>query len=116
MKSATLLGLVSILSAGAQTTNPHATPADRVSGSKIFRSHCASCHGVRGTGGLGPDLTSGTYFHGSSDAELFRNQVRDLIELVEIGIDSASGLRLFSPRNVARRRLLPLRTSLLDVW
>ena len=73
MKVATLLALVSLLSAGAQTTNPHATPADRESGARIFRSHCASCHGVRGTGGLGPDLTSGTFFHGSSDADLFRN-------------------------------------------
>jgi putative heme-binding domain-containing protein len=70
---ATLLGLLSVLCAGAQGTNPHATPADRESGGKIFRSHCASCHGVRGTGGLGPDLTSGSFFHGSSDADLFRN-------------------------------------------
>jgi putative heme-binding domain-containing protein len=73
VKAATLLALVSILSAGAQTTNPHATPADGESGAKIFRSHCGSCHGVRGTGGLGPDLTSGSFFHGSSDADLFRN-------------------------------------------
>jgi putative heme-binding domain-containing protein len=67
------LTLVSILRAGAQATNPYATAADRESGAKIFRSHCASCHGVRGTGGLGPDLTSGSFFHGSSDADLFRN-------------------------------------------
>jgi putative heme-binding domain-containing protein len=73
MKAATLLALVSVVNAGAQSANPHATPADRESGAKIFRSHCASCHGVRGTGGLGPDLTSGSFFHGSSDAELFRN-------------------------------------------
>jgi cytochrome c oxidase cbb3-type subunit III len=73
VKAATLLALVSLLSAGAQTTNPHTTPADRESGARIFRSHCASCHGIRGTGGLGPDLTSGTFFHGSSDADLFRN-------------------------------------------
>ena len=73
MKAATLLWLLSILSAGAQTTNPHATAADRESGAKIFRSHCGSCHGARGTGGLGPDLTRGSFFHGSSDADLFRN-------------------------------------------
>jgi len=73
LKAVTLLGFLSILSAGAQTTNPHTTPADRESGARIFRSHCGSCHGVRGTGGLGPDLTSGSFFHGSSDADLFRN-------------------------------------------
>jgi len=71
LKTATLLGFVCIVSAGAQTTNPHATRADRESGAKIFRSHCGSCHGVRGTGGLGPDLTRGSFFHGSSDADLF---------------------------------------------
>jgi cytochrome c oxidase cbb3-type subunit III len=73
LKAATLLGFASILTAGAQTVNPHATPADRDSGAKIFRSHCGSCHGIRGTGGLGPDLTTGSFFHGSSDADLFRN-------------------------------------------
>lgn len=73
MKAAFLLGILSLVGAGAQTTEPHATAADRESGAKIFRSHCASCHGVRGTGGLGPDLTGGRFFHGSSDADLFRN-------------------------------------------
>jgi putative heme-binding domain-containing protein len=73
LKTATLLAFLSLLDASAQTTNPHATPADREAGAKIFRSHCGSCHGVRGTGGLGPDLTSGSYFHGSSDADLYRN-------------------------------------------
>ncbi len=73
MQAATLLVLVFVLSSGAQTTNPHAAPADRESGARIFRSHCSSCHGLRGTGGLGPDLTSGSFFHGSSDADLFRN-------------------------------------------
>jgi putative heme-binding domain-containing protein len=73
VKAATVLALLFILSAGAQNTNPYTTPADRESGAKIFRSHCASCHGIRGTGGLGPDLTSGSFFHGSSDADLFHN-------------------------------------------
>ena len=73
MKAAILLVLLLAASAGAQTTNPHVTAADRESGAKIFRSHCASCHGTRGTGGLGPDLTTGSFFHGTSDAELFQN-------------------------------------------
>jgi putative heme-binding domain-containing protein len=67
-----LLGASAML-AQVPTVNPHATSADRVSGEKIFRSHCAPCHGVRGTGGLGPNLTTGTFFHGSSDADLYRN-------------------------------------------
>ena len=73
MKAAILLAIVFLLSARGQTTNPQATPADRQAGARLFRSHCASCHGIHGTGGLGPDLTSGSFFHGSSDADLFRN-------------------------------------------
>jgi putative heme-binding domain-containing protein len=68
-----LLALLSVVSARGQINNPHATAADRAAGSKIFRSHCAPCHGVKGTGGLGPNLTTGTFFHGGSDADLYRN-------------------------------------------
>ena len=50
--------------------NPHTTSADAAAGARIFRSHCADCHGLTGTGGKGPDLTTGVFFHGSSDAEL----------------------------------------------
>jgi cytochrome c oxidase cbb3-type subunit III len=47
--------------------------ADREAGAKIFRSHCASCHGVNGTGGAGPSLAAGVFYHGSTDADLYRN-------------------------------------------
>lgn len=57
----------------ALVRNPHTTPEDRAAGAKIFRSHCASCHGLKGTGGLGPNLTTGTFFHGSTDADLYHN-------------------------------------------
>ncbi len=53
--------------------NPHDTPADRDAGEKIFRGHCASCHGLKGVGGSGPSLSSGVFFHGSSDADFYRN-------------------------------------------
>jgi cytochrome c oxidase cbb3-type subunit III len=57
----------------AQERNPRATPADAAAGAKIFRSHCAECHGLKGEGGKGPNLSSGVYYHGSSDASLFQN-------------------------------------------
>src|SRR6185436_3702909 len=57
----------------ADIKNPHTTPADVAAGSKIFRSHCAECHGVNGEGGRGPNLRTGVFFHGSSDADLFGN-------------------------------------------
>ena len=53
--------------------NPHATPADIVAGAKIFRRHCAQCHGAKGAGGLGPNLTTGVFYHGSTDSDLYRN-------------------------------------------
>ncbi len=59
--------------AAAQTTSPQATPAGRAAGEKIFRSHCASCHGVAGVGGTGPNLTTGVFYHGSTDADLYKN-------------------------------------------
>jgi putative heme-binding domain-containing protein len=52
--------------------NPFNTPADQAAGGQIFRSHCATCHGARGQGGLGPNLATGEFFHGGTDADLYR--------------------------------------------
>src|SRR5438094_10603918 len=40
------------------------SPNDVKFGAKIFHSHCAECHGPKGEGGRGPDLTRGRYRHG----------------------------------------------------
>ena len=58
---------------GQDVKNPHTTPADVEAGARIFRSHCADCHGLTGLGGKGPDLTTGVFFHGSSDGALLKN-------------------------------------------
>jgi cytochrome c oxidase cbb3-type subunit III len=42
-------------------------------GSGLFQTHCTYCHGARGEGGRGPDLTTGRYRRGGSDSELFAN-------------------------------------------
>jgi putative heme-binding domain-containing protein len=52
--------------------NPFATASDQAAGAKIFRAHCAPCHGAGGQGGLGPNLATGTFFHGGTDADLYR--------------------------------------------
>jgi putative heme-binding domain-containing protein len=65
--------IIAAVALNAQETNPHTTPADAEAGGRIYRSHCAECHGLKGEGGKGPNLTSGVYYHGSSDAALFRN-------------------------------------------
>jgi putative heme-binding domain-containing protein len=51
----------------------HSQTADVAAGSKIFRSHCAECHGMNGEGGRAPRLTTGVFYHGSTDADLTRN-------------------------------------------
>jgi putative heme-binding domain-containing protein len=46
---------------------------DVSAGAKIFRSHCAECHGLKGEGGRGPNLTTGVFFYGKTDDDLMRN-------------------------------------------
>ena len=72
-------GAVALAAAATQaeeitaTRNPLTSTADVVAGAKTFRSHCASCHGLNGEGGRGPNLASGAFFHGSSDLDLLNN-------------------------------------------
>jgi cytochrome c oxidase cbb3-type subunit III len=73
MDTAPILLLLAAVSLPAQERNPRTTAADAEAGARIFRSHCAECHGLKGEGGKGPNLANGTYYHGSSDASLFRN-------------------------------------------
>ncbi|HZS51009.1 MAG TPA: c-type cytochrome [Bryobacterales bacterium] len=40
--------------------------------SVLFHRACAVCHGLNGNGGRGPDLVSGRWSHGSTDADLAR--------------------------------------------
>src|SRR5262249_9716262 len=71
--------VLSLILAAAQTDqptvsrNPFTSPADVSAGAKTFRSHCAPCHGLNGEGGRGPNLTTGVFFHGSSDLDLLNN-------------------------------------------
>ena len=53
--------------------NPYTSPEDVAAGGRIFRSHCAACHGINGTGGRGPDLTTGEFHHGGSTAAIVQN-------------------------------------------
>ncbi len=71
----TLLALIAAIAAAQDSgvKNPHTTPADVAAGAKIFRSHCAECHGLQGEGGRGPNLAAGVFYHGSADADLLKN-------------------------------------------
>jgi cytochrome c oxidase cbb3-type subunit III len=57
----------------AAVHNPVANdPAAIKEGESLFRGNCSPCHGLNAHGGgRGPDLTSGRWAHGSSDADIF---------------------------------------------
>jgi cytochrome c oxidase cbb3-type subunit III len=67
-----LLWAVAAFGQDIPARNPFNTPADQAAGGQIFRSHCATCHGDRAQGGLGPNLAAGEFFHGGTDADLYR--------------------------------------------
>jgi len=57
----------------AEATNPLQGNAQAIDqGLQLFRSSCASCHGLNAKGLRGPDLTTGQWTRGGSDAQLFR--------------------------------------------
>jgi len=55
-----------------QTRNPLAGNPEAISkGAVLFRQECVYCHGVGARGGMrGPDLTTGSWTHGGTDADL----------------------------------------------
>ena len=62
--------------------NPYTSGIDVRMGQRFFQSKCTSCHGVDARGGDeadGPDLTTGSFRHATTDAGLFR-VIRDGIE------------------------------------
>ncbi len=65
-----LFPLLLITAAQAQT-NRFDTAEGVEEGRALFQIHCTYCHGARGEGGRGTDLTTGEYRQGGSDADLF---------------------------------------------
>ena len=54
-------------------TNPHTSADDVERGGNVYKIHCVRCHGLAGEGGRGPNLANGDFYHGDTDADLFRN-------------------------------------------
>ncbi len=73
MRRLVILLWAGLLPAQQGIRNPRTTPDDIAAGAKTFHSHCAPCHGLKGEGGRGPNLASGRFYHGASDAELLAN-------------------------------------------
>jgi cytochrome c oxidase cbb3-type subunit III len=59
---------------GQENRNPLAgDPSAIKEGASLFRTDCSPCHGLNARGGgRGPDLTSGLWIHGASDAAIFQ--------------------------------------------
>lgn len=53
-------------------TNPFTSAEDVAAGGRLFRPHCAVCHGEGGSGGRATDLTTGRFRHGASEAAIRR--------------------------------------------
>jgi PQQ-dependent dehydrogenase (methanol/ethanol family) len=51
----------------------NAPSPDVAAGRELFQRSCTACHGANATGGRAPDLTSGRWRWGASDAEIVRN-------------------------------------------
>lgn len=43
------------------------------SGKKVFTANCAACHGDKGQGGVGPNLTDVYWLHGGSISDVFKS-------------------------------------------
>ena len=56
----------------ATLSNPYTSPDDVAAGGRIYRSHCAVCHGLQGKGDRGTDLTNGMFRHGANDDDIYK--------------------------------------------
>jgi len=65
------LGLLIAAQSARAQSNVFDTPEGIAQGTALFQSRCTYCHGAHGEGGRGPDLTSGAYRHGGTNAALF---------------------------------------------
>lgn len=71
MKRSVFLTLLSTMLLAAQALAQN--PARIELGHKLFQKNCSACHGSEAKGGRGPDLTTGRWKSGSSDADILRN-------------------------------------------
>jgi len=69
--------------------NPFDTPEGIQQGNALFQLHCAHCHGARGEGGRGADLTTGRYRRGGTDAQLYAT-IRNGIPGTEMPVVNAT--------------------------
>ena len=65
--------LAFLLAAAANAQNPLQNDPNAADvGRGVFRIYCSACHGIRGQGARGPDLTQAATGSGETDGDLFR--------------------------------------------
>src|SRR5262245_462221 len=68
-----ILGAAPLAQQAGTTRNPLANRPDAAdAGHRLYDQTCQSCHGPAGQGDRGPALNSGSFSHGSADADLFQ--------------------------------------------
>ena len=73
---------------GSITGNPFTSPEDRDAGAQSFKSQCAACHGLDGSGAAaGPDLSTGAFKHGGTDEALFRTITKGVAGTPMVGFN-----------------------------
>jgi putative heme-binding domain-containing protein len=83
-----LLPALSAQEHGSITGNPFTTPADRDLGQQSFKSQCAACHGLDGSGSAtGPDLSTGAFKRGGTDEALFRTITKGVAGTPMVGFN-----------------------------
>jgi len=71
IRSWAALVCVSVIGAWTVAVRAQNDPKSVTQGAILFRQECVFCHGVSARGGMrGPDLTTGLWTHGGSDADL----------------------------------------------
>ena len=53
-------------------------PPNATDGARLFAQNCSACHGDTAKGGRGPDLTTGQWKHGNTDADILRNTTKGI--------------------------------------
>lgn len=71
--------------------------ADVEAGQKLFTANCLACHGDKGQGGVGPNLTDDYWLHGGTINNIFRTIT---VGVVEKGMQSWKDV--FSPMQIAQ--------------
>ena len=78
MNKTQLFGTLCVLLVSAAVGTAAAAEGDIGAASVKYKRACAVCHGPNGHGGRGPDLVSGRWAHGGTDADIYRTVVNGI--------------------------------------